>query len=710
MQNSSPSVLVAVAATFTADPLAESLEFWFAELGLPHTVQFAPAHQVFQQLVDPGSLLNTHRAGVNVVLIRWQDWAGGAGDDSLHAELAEHAENFGSALRSRSWAVPVFLVALPPSPDFTARPERRFACEAAQERLRSMLSGVSGLYWIEAQEIERYYPVAHVHDPYTYQLGGVPYTPVYFTALGTLLARKIQALSSPPFKVIALDCDDTLWRGTCGEDGPEGVQLDEPRLALQRFMLRQRDAGMLLTLVSKNNPHDVFDTFRAHPEMPLQPEHFVAWRINWASKADNLRSLAEELDLSLDSFIFVDDNPKECAEVQAALPEVVAVPLPTSEAEIPEFLEHVWAFDRLRITEEDRRRSELYSREMERGRLLKQVGSLEEFLAALQLEIDVHPLKPEELPRAAQLTQRTNQMNSTTIRRSEAEIQALLQSGAECLTVHVKDRFGSYGLTGLIILRQRESELEVESFLLSCRVLGRGVEHRLLAYLGELAAERGLTTLRVPFRKTARNLAAQLFLESVALEYMRAEQESLSFCIPVAAARAIRFQPTPQPVPPKPAAAAQSPQRRRVDYAGIAARFRDPETILRHIRSSKGTPAGPATFQGSDLERRLAEIWAQTLAVPTVGPHDNFFDLGGHSLLALELLSRVRQALNVELSLEVVYSSDFTVAQMAALIEKQQGGLPRIDDYEALLAQIESLTDEQVRALLAEQEAEERSE
>src|SRR5205823_8812586 len=188
--------------------------------------------------------------------------------------------------------------------------------------------------------------------------------------------RKIHAMQMTPYKVVALDCDDTLWQGICGEDGPWGVVLDPPRRALQQFMLAQHDAGMLLCLCSKNNEEDVVATFRARREMPLHLEHFVARRINWQAKSTGLAELAHELDLDLASFIFVDDNPEECGEVQADRPEVLALPLPSHAGEIPDFLKHVWAFDRLRITEEDRKRTALYGQQIQRARLEKQASTL----------------------------------------------------------------------------------------------------------------------------------------------------------------------------------------------------------------------------------------------------------------------------------------------------------------------------------------------
>lgn len=555
------------------------------------------------------------------------------------------------------------------------------------------------VYVITPAELEELYPVADVHDPHGDELGHLPYSPVFFVALATAIARKIHAIVHPPCKLIALDCDDTLWAGICGEDGPQGTAVDQPRLALQGFMAERRRAGMLLALASKNNEEDVIETFRAHPEMPLRLEDFVAQRINWRSKAANLRSLAEELGLGLDTFILVDDNPKECSEAQAELPEVLALPLPAQAEEIPEFLKHVWAFDQARVTEEDRRRPKLYAERAERVRAERAAASLEEFLATLELEIHVAPVEPAQLPRVAQLTQRTNQMNATCGRRSEAEIQQLLCAGAECLAVEVKDRFGNYGLTGVVIFQVKGAALVADTFLLSCRVLGRGVEHRMVARLGEIARERGLERVEIPYVESQRNRPAALFLESLAVKSggvfrLRAEE----------AAR-VRYRVQPALNPPRPAEDASRVRLPRCDYVRIATGLRDAAAILEHIRASsrRAARSGVGPPPRTPLERQLAELWAELLNVEAVGVHDNFFDLGGHSLLAVQLLSRVRQIHGVELSLEVVYSGEFTVAELAKAIElkeiEQASG-----DYQELLREIESLSDEEVRALLEQEQ------
>ncbi len=546
---------LAVCATFTVEPIAPVLSFWATELAWNCDLQFAPYNQVFQQLLDSTSLLGGNRHGVNLVLVRFEDWLrfGSSAAPAL-ADLEEHVGQFLTALHSAAHSLPSSLMVCvcPPSPAFLADAARREFHQRMEQRVASSLAGVSTVHLVTAAELSELYPVEEAHDPHADDLGHVPYTPEFFAALGTLLVRKIHALRVPPYKVIVLDCDDTLWKGVCGEDGPLGIVLDPARRALQEFMAAQQSAGRLLCLASKNNLVDVLDTFRMNPQMPLRLDRFTSWRINWEPKASGLAELAEELELSLDSFILVDDNPKEVSEVQASHPEVLGIALPPEAGDIPAFLRHIWAFDRLRVTEVDQARTLLYAQQAERGRARKQAASLEEFLASLQLEVQIAPALPGEWARVAQLTQRTNQLNFTTIRRSESEIQALTGSGAgsgtgseeaECLAVHVRDRFGDYGLTGVMIFRAGPEALLVDTFLLSCRALGRGVEHRMLAALGRIAGQRGLAAVETPFVRTPGNLPAVLFLESVGLEFQHVDSGNLSFRFPAAQAEAIRYQP-----------------------------------------------------------------------------------------------------------------------------------------------------------------------
>ena len=708
-QEATPHPVIAISATFTSEALEPTLAFWLGELKLDHQVRFAPYNQVFQQLLDPASLLGSNRNGINVVLVRFEDWARFRNAVSI-PELEVEVRNLESALRSSASAArsPVLVCLCPASRDFMSDPDRARFVARSEDFLRSELRDTGAVHLVNASDIERLYRVSGYDDPHADELGHVPYTPEFFAALGTIIARKIHARTNR-YKVIALDCDETLWDGVCGEDGPLGVRLGAGHKDLQAFMLAQRESGMLLALCSKNNPEDVYETFRAHPEMPLGPKHFAATRLNWEPKSANLRSLADELGLGADSFILVDNSATECAEVQAGCPEVLTIALPGA-SEFDVFLKHIWAFDRWSLTGADRQRAASYAQEAERSKAQRHSANLSEFLASLNLEIRFTQMLPEHLARVAQLTERTNQMNFTSIRRSEVEIQNLLDSGGvECLTIDVSDRFGSYGLTGVILFRSGPQTLTVDSFLLSCRALGRGVEHRMLARLGEIAQERGLAVVDVPFVSSQRNRPAGALLSSIGAQFEKHAETGSVFRFPAAYLAGVRYTRDEDAAstggerrPP----AAPEARSQPVDYARIAREFREPAQILDAVRQkSRRRPALASSDRPTtDLEKHLSDMWAHLLGLPSVGIHDNFFDLGGHSLLAVQLLSLIRQTFGIELSLKVVYSSDFTVAELAKSIELREIEGAGSEQYAAVLKELEGLTEDEVRRLLAEEQ------
>ena len=692
----------AIAATFTAEPLEPVLSFWGRRLELDLEVRFAPYNQVSQTLLDPSSDFASNRRGVNVILVRIEDLA--QFDRHDPATLSRIDSNLRALLdlvraSSGHMSVPVVFVVCPSSPEFLADPARsRFARDMAK-LAETVLDDSTGIQSLVHSEIERTYPVLEKHSPEGERLGRIPYTDPYFCALGTALVRLAHGLFMPPFKVIALDCDNTLWRGICGEDGPRGISVDPPYRELQQFMLDQRDSGMLLTLASKNNPRDVIETFEQNPQMPLQLRHFVTSRLSWEPKPASIESMAAELSLGVDSFIFVDDNPKETAELSESLPQVLSLTLPHDPEAIPRFLAHVWAFDHVVVTEEDRHRNVYYAQAQEFGRELHKAQSAEHFLATLELRVRIEPLTPERLARTAQLTQRTNQFNFTTIRRTEQEIQSLVSTGQlQCWTVDVSDRFGDYGFTGLILFSVDKPDLVIDTFLLSCRVLGRGVEHRLMAMLAEEADRRGLSHVIANFEPTAKNAPARDFLESLAAPPYR---------FPATELRAL--QPRPAAIsaaPSQPKSVAGPTAHKRPDYQAIAQKLATPAQIYEAMRhESRAGLASPdlADEPMTEIESRLAAIWCDLLKRPSIPLSGSFFDLGGHSLLAVALIVRVKEEFGVELPIDDVYSAGLTLGELARKVEALQLGTP--EEYDAILRELESLSDEEVERLLAEEES-----
>ncbi|MGB9457834.1 MAG: HAD-IIIC family phosphatase [Bryobacteraceae bacterium] len=700
-----------ISATFDAEPLRSVLEFWARVLGAAPDVAFAPYNQPLQTLLDPAGIFAQNCNGANVLLARWEDLAQFKyrGDVAL-AQVEANAQELLQAVRTAAakMAVPLVFCVCPPSPSFGAH-HRQFL-KGLADRIEAGLDKVSGVHSLSHDAVARLYPVDAWDNPQGEELGRIPYTDLYFAALGTAVVRLSLALNTPPYKVITLDCDNTLWKGICGEDGPDGVVLDRSRRELQQFMLEQREAGALLCMASKSNECDVLETFAQNPAMPLQLSHFTASRINWETKSENLLSLSAELNLGLDSFILVDDDPKECAEVEDTLPEVLCLTLPEDDAGIPQFLRHVWAFDRPVITDEDRQRGSRYAQTKEFGEAIRNASDLQHFYDILGLRVNVELLTPRHLSRAAQLTRRTSQFNFTTVRRNEAEIQALMETGRVCLTVDASDRFGDYGIIGLVILEERAGELSIDTFLLSCRALGRGVEHRVMRHIGRIALERDLRTVVALLSLTAKNMPARRFLESVGAQWQQPIPAGFVFRIPASRAATLEWKPgsgvVPAPATPMPDAAKM--RRSSVDYNRIARALAIPEQILEQMRRERRSAGGAVPVADpprGDTEVCLAVIWSDLLERASISRHDNFFGLGGHSLLAVLLLVRIKEALGVDMPIDDVYTASMTLAGMAAAIDARVIGALDQDAYESLLAQIEGLSDAEVRALLEQEQS-----
>ena len=343
-----------------------------------------------------------------------------------------------------------------------------------------------------------------------------PYSQALYQELGIALVRQILSARRSPAKVIAIDCDNTLWGEVVGEAGFDGIQIGSDGHGrsfqlFQKALKRLKERGLLLAVVSRNEEQDVREVFEKHPGMVLRADDIAAWRVNWKRKSENLRELAAELNLGLDSFVFLDDDLSVRLEVETSVPEVHVVPLPAEPATWCETLSRLWLFDGAAATEVDAARTAMAQQESLRASELRSAATLEEYLTSLQLQVDMHPPDEPEWPRVAQLTQRTNQFNLNLRRRTTEEMKAWCAE-RPVWTLRAKDRFGDYGLIGVCVLEPKEASgaAVIETLLMSCRAMGRGVEDAFLYGIATAAANRGASRLVADFVQGPRN---QLILE-----------------------------------------------------------------------------------------------------------------------------------------------------------------------------------------------------
>jgi FkbH-like protein len=330
-------------------------------------------------------------------------------------------------------------------------------------------------------------------------------------------AQFIAPLTGRTRKCIVLDLDNTLWGGIVGEDGPHGIRLGHTSPGseyreFQEYLLSLTRRGMLLAINSKNNAADALEVIRSHDAMVLREEAFSAVRINWESKATNMLSLAEELSLGLDSFIFIDDSEKERALIRQALPQVLTPELPRDPARYRETLEGLPELQVLTITDEDKTRTRQYVERRQREQLRVVAQTPEDYLDSLQISAEMGLVSERTLPRVQQLFQRTNQFNLTG-RRYELGVLAARAGQADwrIFTSQVGDRFGDHGLVATALVRVTADAWIIDNFVMSCRVIGYGVEDALLARIGEDARAAGAQWIEGEIIPSAKNAPARDF-------------------------------------------------------------------------------------------------------------------------------------------------------------------------------------------------------
>jgi FkbH-like protein len=310
-----------------------------------------------------------------------------------------------------------------------------------------------------------------------------PYSPSAIEQISLLIGEKVTQFFRPRAKVCVLDADNTLWGGVLGEEGAAGVKIDHnyPGIVYRHFqsqLLKLKESGVLLALVTKNNEQDIFDLF-SQRTMPLALADFAAVKANWGRKSESIAALAQELNLGLSSFVFIDDSAFEIDEVQHALPEVQCVRFdPDSFSSVPGLLDKIPSLHALRVTDEDRAKTEQYRTEQSRQATRASFDSIEEYIGSLDISITCSVNRTEHAPRITQLINKTNQFNLTCRRHSESEVAALMRRGL-VFDFQVRDKFGDMGIVGVLIVVDNR----IENFLLSCRVLGRKIEDKILAMI-----------------------------------------------------------------------------------------------------------------------------------------------------------------------------------------------------------------------------------
>lgn len=518
-----PDLRIGISATYTAEPIEPYLGVnLILSDNILADIKFADYGQLIQTCLDPKSQFDNHLPDVIILFWRMEDLVSDTdSQNEMETKLGLFTSSLGNLVSNFKGMV---IVAEPflQTNSFTreinfSKPHRMstlwhkvlfeiHSLSAKNENLRSFAN---------SQVISE---AIRVFDNTKQLLYRQPYTENFYRWQASGISRIVIARKKEPKKCVVVDCDNTIWGGIVGEDGLSGIQIsqDMPGLAFSRFqqqLVELSKSGVFVALCSKNNPDDVWEVFNSHDGMKLKEENITTARINWTAKSKNILSIANELNISTDSIVFIDDNPFELSEVETHLPEVTCLLVPPEIEQLPELLiSHAKLFDRLDITGDDVERVNRFKHEAQRAELKQNLTS-EEFLNELGITVNVYEPQEADYARTTQLINKTNQFNCTTKRFSFDEVVEYSKGNSSRIyCMSVSDKFGDYGLVGVCMVHFIDDIATIDNFLMSCRVLGRGAENSFMFAVSKLLGKHNIETIKGNYIPSAKNkMVSDLF-------------------------------------------------------------------------------------------------------------------------------------------------------------------------------------------------------
>ncbi len=534
-RESAPEVRIALIGSYTLDPLAVCLEVRAREAGFRPVIFQGGYNLYHQELLDPASPLPQFQPDLVILAL---DTETSFGDTIYHLDpdrAGEKDKKIQAAVEELTGAIESFLARSEKSTILVNNfplPRRSalgilkskdpgdisFLLQRANDTLRDHFVKEPRVFVFDLEGCLAEYGKGRAADPRLKYIAKIPYAHDFFPVLASRYVAYIRAIFGAPKKVLVLDLDNTLWGGIVGEAGFNGIDLGESPAGeafvdFQKRILELHNRGVVLAINSKNNYEDAIKVLREHPRMVLREEMFSAVQINWRDKVANMREIAENLNLGLDSFVFLDDSPVERGYVAAALPRVAVPALPEDPLLYPQFIENLTLFEQAALTTEDRDKTRLYRQRQQAEELRDETDSLETYLAKLKMTAKVKETDAFSLPRVHQLFAKTNQFNLTTKRYTLPELQQFMDNpDCRLWDLELSDRFGNNGIVAaaLIKFEGRQSAV-IDSFLMSCRVIGRFAEDYFLSVITDDAWRRGVKKLAGLYSPTEKNAPAREF-------------------------------------------------------------------------------------------------------------------------------------------------------------------------------------------------------
>lgn len=518
---------IAFLRNITIDPIVPYLKFLCFEEGFKADIYMGDYDNVMQDILNTESLLYKHQPEVIILVLNLENLSedlvgcfaslGSSEIKEKSDNVLDYVEQAIREIRGKSNAlILIHSFEIPAYPsfgilDYQDRSKQVNTLREINLRLLDVINKHENAFVIDIDLVKSVIGYNQFIDNRYWHIGKAPYSREALKIIAQEYIKFIKALKGKNKKCLVLDCDNTLWGGIVGEDGIDSIKIGKtyPGSAYREFqqaILNLYNRGVILAICSKNNEEDVLEVLEKHPDMVFREKHFACMRINWNDKVANLKEIAQELNIGLDSLVFVEDSEFEVNLVKNYLPEVKVLNLPKDPTTYRDLLNSCGLFDTLTFSEEDRMRGQMYKAEAGRKRFRAQATNLEDYYRSLEMEVVIGRADSFSIPRITQLTQRTNQFNLTTRRYSESDIKEFASSpNYDVLYLRAKDRFGDSGIVGAAILEHLATQSMVDTFLLSCRVIGRGLEDTFLKECVELSRKRGQKLLKGVYIKTRKN-------------------------------------------------------------------------------------------------------------------------------------------------------------------------------------------------------------
>jgi FkbH-like protein len=528
-------IRIAILSSFTVNGLAETLKVKSAEKNIALIPYLAAYNQYNQEILNEKSELYRFSPDLTVLLIDNRSVLGNLVYQTFSVNKEERKEfvknkvkeilNLASRFTKNSKSK--LIIANLSIPTFSQYgifdSKTEYGIKEMIYDFNTQLSdsckNIDGVYVFDFDSFVSRYGEENIFNFQQFFVGDIKISLEFIPFLASDLMAYIIAFLGLSKKCIVLDLDNTLWGGIVGEDGFDGIQLGpqppgNAYFEFQKILQAFNKRGIILAINSKNNPDDAIKIIREHPYMLLREGDFACVKINWDDKVTNMKEIAEELNIGLDSMVFFDDDPVNREYIKVNLPQVTVPELPSDPSEYPHVLLRMNDFSLLKITEEDTSRNKMYLEQKKRKELEESSSSLEDFLKTLGLRVQIKKSNNFTIPRISQLTLKTNQFNLTTKRYQEEDIRKFSQDDnmlVGCAQVH--DKFGDNGITGVFIVQKENTkEWFLDTFLLSCRIMGRNVEKAILSYIFDEAKKGGVTKIKAKYLPTPKNKPIESFL------------------------------------------------------------------------------------------------------------------------------------------------------------------------------------------------------